>query len=155
MKHHHLAILLLLVLPEVTFAFDTEKASTKRFKVEYVEADTVPPMSKLPHYYLGRQDAIDNEQRSIKFGASTEELLRYRKSEFQYAVYPIRVTDKKTGNVYVLQSDRRTIIAKKPNGEVIWTLNPFRDVKGKGYRVEYPFIHYFGKSNNDSNLKAC
>lgn len=157
MKHNHLALLLLFVLPDVMFGFDTEKASTKRFKVEYVEPDTVPPMTKLPDYYQNRQEAIDCEQRLIGRGTSTEEILRYRKQEFRYAVYPIRVTDVQTGNVYEVQSDRRTIIAKKPGGEVIWTLIPYKDLEGgkPSYRgVKHPFISFFGKSDNMTDLKG-
>ena len=154
MKLRFLSILFILGVSNSVSAFDTEEASTDRFKVEYVEPDTVPPLTELPNYYAGKELAIKAEKEAIKRGESTKDQLIRRKESFRYASFPIRITDKETGNVYELQSDRRTIIAKRPSGEIIWTINPFKDANLKPYRVDYPFIYYFGKSNSDSNFKG-
>ena len=147
-------VALLLALCPLASAFDTEKASTDRFKVAYVEPDVIPPITDLPDFYLGRNSAIEGEKSAVKNGTSTKDILLSRRNHFQHALYPIRVTDKVTGFIYELQSDRRTIIAKKPDGEILWKINPFKDAGLEPYRVAHPFIYYFGRSSNTSNLKG-
>ncbi|GAA5120110.1 hypothetical protein JIN84_20865 [Luteolibacter yonseiensis] len=154
MKQQFIAALLPFGVSQVASAFDTGKASTDRFKVTYVEPAVVPPITALPDFYLERKAAIEADRTALKNGTSKEDLLLTRKLHFQYALYPIRITDKKTGFTYELQSDRRTIIAKKPNGDLIWKINPYKDAKLGPYRVKHPFIHYFGRSANYSKLKG-
>lgn len=149
------SILLVLFASAVSgFAFDTEKASDKRFKVSFVEPEELPPISDLPAYFPDRESVISDEALSVKRGDPAEDIRKMRVLHFRYGLYPIRVVDQETGNTYEVQGDRRTIIAKKRDGEILWKVNPFVDAKLEPYRVEHPFIVYFGKSPNRSNLKG-
>lgn len=154
MKPHFLAALLLFGVSQFVSAFDTEEASTERFKVAYVEPKVTPPITDLPLYYDERDQAIRDEQVQSKDGTDPKDILKMRQLHLRQALYPIRVTDKETGIVYEVQSDRRTITATKPDGTIIWKINPFVDAKLEPYRVKHPFIVYFGKSNQ-SNLKGA
>ena len=135
-------------------AFDTEKASNERFRVTYVEPKVAPPLTDLPEHYLGREEAIEYEQKQIEKGIDPKQLLKDRVLYFRQALYPIRVTDIKTGMIYEVQSDRRTITAKKPDGTLVWKVNPFIDAKLEPYRMKHPYISYFGKTRNSMNLKG-
>ena len=155
MKKLPITYILLAALCLPAIAFDTEKASTERFKVAYVEPKELPSLEKLPSYYPRREVALRNEKEHIQLGTSPEALNQFRRMHLRQALYPIHVTDKETGIVYEVQSDRRTITATKPDGTIIWKINPFVDAKLEPYRVKHPFIEYFGKSNNLSNLKGA
>ncbi len=136
-------------------AFDTEKASTERFKVAYVEPKVTPPITDLPQYYRQRDQAIRDEQAQTKAGGDPKDILKMRQLYLRQALYPIRVTDKETGMVYEVQSDRRTIIATKPDGTIVWKVNPFVDAKLKPYRSDYPFIvEIWSQKPNVSTRKA-
>lgn len=154
MRPSHLSLVLLFGLHGATIAFDAEKASDQRFKVSFVEPKELPPLSDLPAYFPNREMVIADDALSVKRGDPAEDIRMMRVLHFRYGLYPIRVVDQETGNTYEVQSDRRTIIAKKRNGELIWKVNPFVDAKLGPYRVQHPFITYFGKSANRSNLKG-
>ena len=153
MKPQYLAALLLFGGSQIVSAFDTDKASTERFKVAYVEPKEIPPLTDLPHYFTERAEAIRNEQIATKRGDDPKDILKMRQLYLRQALYTIRVTDKETGIVYEVQSDRRTISATKQDGTMIWKVNPFVDAKLEPYRVKHPFIGYFGKNLNQSNIK--
>ena len=140
MKTLFLASIAVVTLQVLAHAFDTEKASTERFKVEYVEPKEPPPMTDLPLYYGQRDMAIRDDQAATKKGEDTKDILKRRQLHLRQALYPIRVTDKETGIVYEVQSDRRTITATKPDGTIIWKVNPFEDEKLEKYRSDHPFI---------------
>jgi hypothetical protein len=154
MKPLFVTALLLFGLSQFVSAFDTEKASTERFKVAYVEPKVIPPITDLPQYYRQRDEAISAEQVQTKKGVDPKDIMQMRQIHFRQALYPIQVTDKETGIVYEVQSDRRTITATKPDGTLVWKVNPFVDAKLEPYRVKHPIICYFGKTNNNSNLKG-
>lgn len=128
-------------------AFDVEKASTERFKVSYVEPKELPTLAVISKDFSGRDDVLEMEQKAIESGVAAEELNRIRRIQLEYYHFPIRVTDTETGNTYEVQSDRRSIVAKTKDGKLIWKANP----KVGKYRVEHPFIVYFGKSTNAIN----
>lgn len=153
MKPQYLAALLLFGVSQTVSAFDTEKASTERFKVAYVEPEATPPLTDLPLYFNERDHAIRDEQIETKRGDDPKGILKMRQLYLRQALYPIRVTDKETGIVYEVRNDRRTITATKPDGTVIWKVNPFVDAKLKPYRFKHPFIVYFGMTLNQSNIK--
>ena len=153
MKLHFLAALILFGGGLSVSAFDTEKASTERFKVSYVEPKVIPPITDLPQYYRQRDQAILDEQDQTKKGVDPKDILHMRQIHFRQALYPIQVTDKETGIVYEVQSDRRTITATKQDGTIVWKINPFVDAKLEPYRFKYPYINYFGKTHNNANLK--
>jgi hypothetical protein len=155
MKPHFLAALLLFGVSQFVSAFDTEKASTERFKVTFLEPKVTPPITDLPPYCGWRDQAIKGEEAQTEKGRDPKDILKDRILYFRQALYPIQVTDKETGIVYEVQSDRRTITATKPDGTIIWKVNPFVDEKLEPYRVKHPFIVYFGKSNNQANLKGA
>ena len=136
-------------------AFDTEKASTERFKVAYVEPNAPPPITDLPQYYRERDQAIRDEQAQTKAGSDPKDILKMRQLHLRQAVYPIQVTDKQTGIVYKVQSDRRTITATRADGTIIWKINPYEDAKLKPYRADHPFIvEIWSPKTNVSNRKA-
>ena len=153
MKPHYLAALLLFGVSQIVSAFDTDKASTDRFKVAYVEPKVTPPLTDLPPYFNERAEAIRNEQIETKRGDDPKDILKMRQLYLRQALYPIRVTDKETGIVYEVQSDRRTITATKHDGTLVWKVSPFVDAKLEPYRFKHPFIVYFGKALNQSNIK--
>lgn len=154
MKSHFLAVLLLLGVSQFVSAFDTEKASTERFNVTYVEPKVTPPITDLPLYFTERDQAILDEKIGTERGDPREDILNMRQLYLRQAFYAIQVTDKQTGIVYEVQSDRRTITATKPDGTLVWKVNPFVEAKLEPYRVKHPFIVYFGKTQNQSNLKV-
>ena len=127
-------------------AFDVEKASTKRFKVSYVEFKKIPSLTMIPKEFYGREQALKDEQGAVNAGVSSEEVDQIRRIHLRDMYFPIRVTDTETGITYEVQSDRRTIVAKKKDGTMIWKVNPFEDANLKPYRVKHPFITYFGRS---------
>jgi hypothetical protein len=139
---------------QLVFAFDTEKASSPRYKVAYVEPEKTPSLSVLPAYCPNREWALRDEASAIQKGIKTEEIELIRKKYLRHALYPIRVTDLTTGAIYEVQSDRRTITAKTAKGEILWTVNPFVDEKMEAYRVPHPVIVYFGTSPNRANRKG-
>jgi hypothetical protein len=126
-------------------AFDTKWASSDRFKVSYVEAGNLPPLTQIPRMFSGRAEALDLDERLVKTGADAKELANVRRESLRDLYFPIRITDVKTGNIYEVQMDRRTIIARARDGKELWRVNPFVDAKLKPYRVDYPFINYFGR----------
>lgn len=135
-------------------AFDAEKASTERFKVEYVEPKVAPPITDLPQYYRQRDQAIRDEQAQAKAGGDPRDILKMRQLHFRQSAYPIQVTDKETGIVYEVQSDRRTITATKADGTIIWQINPYEDAKLKPYRSDHPIIvGIWSPKTNLSNRK--
>jgi hypothetical protein len=125
-------------------AFDVDKASTKRFKVSYVEPDKLPDLTVISKKFQGREQVLELEQGWIRSGATAEELNRIRRTQLQHYYFPILVTDTDTGNTYEVQSDRRSIVAKTKDGELIWKVSP----NAGTYRVEHPFIVYFGRSTS-------
>jgi hypothetical protein len=153
MKLHYLFALLLYGACQIVSAFDTKKASTDRFTVVYVEPKEVPPLSDLPSHFTERAEAIRNEEIALKRGDDPKDILQMRQLYLRQALYPIRATDKETGIIYEVQSDRRTITATKPDGTLVWKVNPFVDAKLEPYRFKHPFIVYFGKTLNQSNIK--
>ena len=148
MKTLSITYILLVALYLPAIAFDTEKASTERFKVAYVEPKELPSLEKLPSYYPGREVALRNEKEHIQLGTSPEALNQFRRMHFRDALFPIRVTDTVTGNIYEVQEDRRTIIATKADGTRIWKVNPFKDAGLEPYRSPHPIIAYFGKASS-------
>jgi hypothetical protein len=122
---------------------DPVKASDERFKLEYVVSKVPLTLEALPKHVPGREEGIRKEAELAANGMNAEQIAEFRKAYLEDAVYPIKLTDKLTGNVYEVQSDRRTVVAKKANGEIIWKINPFVDSNMKPYRVEYPYINYF------------
>ena len=154
MKPHYLLTLLLFGASQIISAFDTEKASTERFKVTYVEPKVTPPLTDLPDYFNERDQAIRNEQIQIKRGDDPEDILKMRQLYLRRALYPIQVTDKETGIVYEVQGDRRTITATKPDGTLVWKVNPFKDAKLKRYRSDHPFIVKIWRPKNPTNQKG-
>jgi len=154
MKTQLLAALLLFNTSLPIFAFDTEKASTERFKVAYVEPETTPPITDLPEYYREREQAIRDEQTQTKEGANPKDILKMRQLHLRQALYPIQVTDKETGIVYEVQSDRRTITATKKDGTLVWKVNPFTDAKLESYRSDHPIITQIWRpKTNPTNKK--
>ena len=155
MKTLPITYILLAALCLPAIAFDTEKASTERFKVAYVEPKELPSLETLPSYYPEREVALRNEKEHIQLGTSPEALNQFRRMHLRQALYPIHVTDKETGIVYEVQSDRRTITATKPDGTIVWKVNPFVDAKLKPYRSDHPFIvEIWSPKTNVSNRKA-
>lgn len=126
-------------------AFEPEKFSNEQFKVEYVEPATLPSLKKLPVFYPDRERALRVEAELLQKGSSAKVVDEFRRTEFRQAFFPIRVTDKVSGIVYEVQSDRQTVIAIKANGETLWKVTPFKDAKP--YRVEHRFIIRFGKAH--------
>jgi hypothetical protein len=153
MKPLNLSAILLFGIIQALSAFDTVKVSNERFKVAHVEPDVTPPSTDLPLFFTRRDEAIRNERSEIRKRTDPKDVLRMRQVYFRYALHPIRVTDKVTGIVYEVQSDRRTITATKPDGTLIWKFDPFVDSKLEPYRMKHPFIVYFGSSKNQSNVK--
>ena len=96
-----------------------------------------------PSTFPGREEGIRKEAELTASGMNAEQIAEFRLTYLEGAVYPIRITDKETGNVYEVQGDRRTVVAKKPNGEIIWKINPFVDSNMRPYRVDHPYINYF------------
>lgn len=127
-------------------AFDLEKASTTRFKVSYVESEKLPPLTVIPKQFSGREGALKYEAEATESGKDRQVIDEMRRIYLRDLYFPIRVTDNETGNTYEVQADRRTIVARTKEGKVIWRVNPFEDAKLKPYRVQYPFIVYFGRS---------
>jgi hypothetical protein len=155
MKALLLASIGLATLNLPAFGFDTEKASTERFKVAYVEPKITPPITDLPLYYGERDVAIRDEQAQTKAGGDPKDILKMRQLHFRQAVYPIQVTDKETGIVYEVQSDRRTITATRADGTIVWKINPYEDAKLKPYRSDHPFIvQIWSPKTNSSNRKG-
>jgi hypothetical protein len=146
-----LVVLLALALIPCGHAFDVEMASTERFKVSYVEPKKLPTLEAISKQFFGREHVLKMEQEAIASGVTGKELRKVRRIQLEYYYFPIRVTDSKTGNTYEVQKDRRTIIARTNDGKVIWKANPFEDGQLGPYRVEHPFIVYFGKSANAIN----
>ena len=76
-----------------------------------------------------------------------------RRATLQQMYFPIRVEDLKTRNIYEVQTDRRTILAKSKDGKILWKVNPYVDaklteLKGplKMHFHKYPYICYFGRA---------
>ena len=155
MKLHLFTALLLFFVCMNVSAFDTEKASDERFKVSFVEPEVIPQLSALPSFYGGRERAIQGEQEQVENGRDPKEIEKDRILYFRLALFPIRVTDTKTKIVYEVQSDRRTIIATKSDGTVIWKINPFTDAKLEKYRSDHPYIiKIWRPATNRSNRKG-
>lgn len=151
----NILMVLLVVFAIFTFVNSSEikDASNERFKVEYVEPPIAPDLSVLPAFYLQKESAIQKEQAAVKAGIQGAKLDLLRRRFLRYAYFPIRVTDRVTGIVYEVQGDRRTIIAKKPDGTVLWKADPYKEGKVPRYRVDYPFITYFGKVPDSARAK--
>ena len=154
-------IFMLLSLPvHLACAFDTEKASTERFKVSYVEPEQLPPLTVVPkrffaltskvteadrakglskHYYLTRVHALQREQKEISDSV--------RRSYLRGWHFAIKVVDTKTKIVYRVHTDRRTISATDGQGKLLWKVDPFVDARLKPYRFAHPIITYFGASS--------
>jgi hypothetical protein len=144
MKTTPLIALFAFAITPCGLAFDVEKASTQRFKVSYVSPKELPALAVIPKQFSGRDEVLKTEREAIEAGTTTEELNRFRRIQLEHYYFPIRVTDSQNGNIYEVQSDRRTIIAKTKNGELIWKVSP----NAGTYRVEHPFIVYFGRSTS-------
>lgn len=145
MKQLRILLVFPLVFNLAALPFDTKEASTERFKVSYVEPEKVPEMKDLPEHYSSREEAIKEDSAALQRGESEKDRLQRRQLYFRMAAYPIRVTDKTTGTVYQVESDRRTITATNLKGHVLWKVNPFVDAKLEPYRKKHPIISYFGK----------
>ena len=142
MKIHNL-ICLLLFCGHPMLRAEPVKASDERFKLEYVVPKVPLTLEALPSYVPGREEAIQKEAELTSSGMNAEQIAEFRKTHLEGSVYPIRITDKETGIIYEVQGDRRTVVAKKPNGDLVWKINPFVDSKMRPYRVDYPYIDYF------------
>jgi len=140
-----LVTILIFIVQQISCASDIEVASNARFKAEYVEPEKTQRLSDLPVFYSERDKAIGEEHAAIQKGATPEELDRLRRAYLRIALYQIRVTDQVTGLIYEVQTDRRTVTARKPDGKILWKVNPFEDAKMEPYRFKYPFITHMGK----------
>jgi len=143
MKKKFAAACALILLPGLVCAFDTKKASTERFKISYVEPKELPSITALPAWFRNRDREIANEKVQEK-SESKADVLKMRKLLFEDCLFPIRATDQVTGIIYEVQEDRRTITATKPDGTLIWKVNPFVDAGLQPYRVPHPVIVYVG-----------
>jgi hypothetical protein len=123
---------------------DTERASSQRFKVAYVEDKKLPPLTVISKDFDEREDLLQFEKRMVAAGTKEDEMEAYRRDILRSMYFPIRITDTQTGNTYEVQKDRRTIIAKDKGGKILWKINPFVDGKLQPYRFKHPIIEYFG-----------
>ena len=158
-------IIALCSLPlHLAYAFDTEKASTGRYKVSFVEPTQLPALTVVPkryfalaqqvteadrargiekHYYPTRVSAFQSAQKVID-----EDLHRNHLRTWYFA---IQIVDTKTGAVYQVQTDRRTITARDKQGKLLWKVNPYVDGRLSPYRFEHPIIVYFAISDREEN----
>lgn len=123
---------------------DTERASSQRFKVAYVEDKKLPPLTVISKDFDEREELLQFEKRMVAAGTKEDEMEAYRRDILRSMYFPIRITDTQTGNTYEVQKDRRTIMAKDKGGKILWKINPFVDAKLQPYRCKHPIIQYFG-----------
>jgi hypothetical protein len=153
MKELSLAIILSTMSLNVAAGSDAEEGSTEQFKVSYVETEDLPSLAVISKELEGRKEALEEYERHVAEGLDAARLAMMRRETLRQMYFPIRVNDLKTGNVYEVQTDRRTIIAKSKDGKELWKVNPYIDaklteLKGplKMHFHKYPYICYFGKT---------
>ena len=153
MKALQLAITLTATTLTLASGGDVEHGSSERFKVSYVETKELPPLTVISKELEGRKEALDEDDRYVAEGLDAARLTMMRRATLQQMYFPIRVEDLKTGNIYEVQTDRRTILAKSKDGKILWKVNPYVDaklteLKGplKMHFHKYPYICYLGKT---------
>jgi hypothetical protein len=153
MKALRLAITLTATTLSIVSGGDVEHGSSERFKVSYVETEELPPLTVISKELDDRKEALDEDERHVAEGLDAARLTMMRRATLQQMYFPIRVEDLKTGNIYEVQTDRRTILAKSKDGKILWKVNPYVDaklteLKGplKMHFHKYPYICYFGRT---------
>lgn len=153
MKLLFVAIVIAGTLSSAVSGVDEDQAGSERFKTAYVETKKLPPLTVIAKELEGRDEALEKDKRLADEGLDAPRLEAMRRDTLRQMYFPIRVEDRDTGNIYEVQTDRRTIVAKTKDGKILWKVNPYEDSKLndlKGpLKVEfhkYPCICCFGAS---------